>query len=148
MLLSGCSLGPPPVAPTLDASATAQTWPDPPEPARYAYVRNLVGEEDFVDKTTSPDRFQRVFNWVVGLAIGKPRYEELQRPVAGTTDEAGRVYVVDSAQHAVFVFDLPAKRLVTWPQAAKNLEFASPVAICGDGRGGVLVTDSELHEVF
>lgn len=149
LLLSGCALGPETAAPKLTVAADAPVWPLPPEQPRYAYVGTLLGERDFLAPGHDEVRgLGTALKWLVGLVIGEPRYIELQRPVSGMTDEQGHVYVIDASHRAVMVFDMTQKRLRRWTLAAKGLPFLSPVAIVGDGRGGFLVSDAELAEVF
>lgn len=145
----GCAPKDAPSAYVPQAAAGAPVWPPAPEKPRYAYVTSLIGEKNMI----SPDekRFsglKAAFRWFAGIVAGEGDYLELQRPVSGTTDAAGRIYVVDASHRAVMVFDTVKRRLLMWRAAAKGLRFKSPVAIAGDGAGGFLITDSELAEVF
>jgi DNA-binding beta-propeller fold protein YncE len=99
-------------------------------------------------ETATPPLFTTALKWVVGLAIDKPTYFELRRPVGGMVDERGRIYVVDVGHKAVIVFDMAGRRILRWRQAAPGVAFVSPVAIAGDGAAGFLVTDSERKEVI
>lgn len=148
VLLSGCPTVPERTAPILDPPPQAAVWPQPPDPARYAFVRNLMGEQDFAGDTRARDTASRVFAWVVGLVLGKAQYLELRRPVGGMTDDAGRIYVVDASHKAVIVFDLAQRQVLKWAQAARGVPFESPVGIVADAKGGFLVTDSQLREVI
>jgi len=136
-------------APNLEPEPKARVWPQPPETPRYAYVRSLVGERDFVPPDSKGvGTFTKVLKWIAGIFVGDPEYLELRRPVSGMTDEAGRIFVVDMSHRAVIVFDMPAKKVRKWSVAAEGRKFVSPVALVGDGAGGLYVTDAELKEVF
>ena len=147
--LAGCAGQPESAASLLEPTAGAPVWPAAPEISRYAFVRTLIGERDFVTPgRAASDGLQSALRWLAGLVVGEPDYIELRRPVSGMTDAEGRVYVVDASHRAVMVFDLADRRLLKWGQATRGVSFVSPVGIVDDGRGGVLVTDSELGAVY
>lgn len=147
-VMAACA-GPERKTPTLEPATQSIVWPDPPETARYALAGVLIGERDFIaEDAASPDTATAALRWIAGLVVGEEDYEELRRPVSGMTDASGRVYVVDASRKSVVVFDMLGKEFREWRAAAPKLAFAAPVAIAGDDAGGVLVTDSELAEVF
>lgn len=146
--LAGCAAGPVDSRALLEPQGDARVWPLGPDTPRYAYVGTLVGERDFERGRETRGAVVRGLKWIAGLVIGEGDYLELRRPVSGMADEDGRIFVVDAGHRAVMVFDLPRGRFVKWDRAAPGLSFLSPVGIAGDGRGGILVTDSELGEVF
>ena len=148
LLLAGCAVDAERIAPTLDVTRDSPVWPEPPAVPRYAFLQELIGERDFVAEDDTGSTLGTVFRWVVGLVVGEPRYLELRRPVSGMVDDRGRICVLDTSLKAVIVFDLSAKEVLRWREAAPNTAFESPVAIVGDGHGGYLVTDSELGEIF
>jgi len=147
--LAGCAIQPQTVTPALEPEPGGPVWPAPPDIPRYALAGVLIGERDFV----APDQeeantVRSALAWVAGLMIGEPKYIELQRPVSGMTDSRGWIYVVDASHKAVVVFDMTEHRLRLWRLADKSRPFVSPIAIVADGRGGFLITDAELGEVF
>ena len=147
LLLAGCAT--PKVAPTLEAGPKAAVWPNEPETPRFAYAGTLVGEQDFVSPAGDGGRStaMKVAEFITGALFGQAAPVELQRPIAGVVDADGRVMVVDMAQQAVMVFDMPAKELRRWPHATEESDFAAPSGIALDGQGGVYVTDTELGMV-
>ncbi len=148
LLLAACAEREGDVTPTLAPELSGPVWPVPPEPARYALAGVLVGQQDFIDPSQRESSgLQTAFEWVVGLVVGPRRYKELRRPVAGLVRADGSVLVVDAGLKGVAVFDMPGKRFYIWDEASPGAGFASPVAIAEDGRGGYLVTDSELARV-
>ena len=147
-LVAGCTTAPFDPAVLLEPKAGANTWPAEPETPRYVYVGQLIGEADFARHKKVSDGIGKVLKFIAGLVTGESDRLELRRPVSGLTDDSGRVFVVDAGHRAVMVFDMSRGRLLKWDVAARGTDFVSPVAIASDGRGGVLVTDSELGEVF
>lgn len=139
-----------PTAPiSLEPTPEARIWPPPPDTARYALVRVLIGERDFLAPAhEETDAVVSALNWIAGIIVGEPHYVELQRPVSGLTDERGWIYVVDASHRAVVVFDMTDQRLRLWRAAAKGEPFESPIGIARTASGDFLVTDSELREVI
>lgn len=149
LLLAGCAEPAPSIAPNLSPAPGALTWPQPPDTPRYALAGILIGKQDFIaPEDRQPAGFDKTLRWIAGLVIGPRRYPELQRPVAGLTRADGTVLVVDASNKAVFVFDMSGKRFDRWIDAAQGIGFESPIAIAEDSRGGYLITDSKLGEVF
>lgn len=148
-MLGACSLAPEPVAPVLLPTADGPVWPSGPDIPRYAYSGMLLGERDFRPPDESGgSRVKSALSWLIGLSAENERLIELQRPMAGTTDHDGRIYVTDISHHAVLIFDVVGKRLLKWDQAAPGEAFKAPIGIAYDGADGVFVADSELGEVF
>lgn len=158
LLLSGCAetkyvmrLDPEPVpAARSGMQAAERVWPGPPETPRFRYVGTLIGEENFIPDEQGRGRNAgvRLLRWLAGLAGGGEDKVELQRPQTGMADGAGRVYVTDISNHAVFVFDQAAGRLLVWTQAQEQLGFVTPVGIAEGADGRILVADAELGRVF
>lgn len=147
LVLGGCAG--PKLAPTLAPAGQAKVWPDPPETARYAYAGTLIGENDFTTDTAATSRSTalKIAEFITGALFGQAAPVELQRPVAGTVDAEGRVYVADMGQQAVMVFDMPAKKFLRWNQATDEQDFAAPSGVALDGKGGLYVTDTNLGVV-
>lgn len=148
-LLAGCAGGP--SGPVIDFSVKpdSPTWPEPPDPPRYALVGEMIGEADFA---AARGRLRtgagRILRAIAGLAVGKRRYQELRRPVSGFTDEEGRIFVADMSLRAVAEFDMTQSKFHIWREAAKKEFFSAPTAVISDGAGGVYVSDAEKAEVF
>ena len=149
-LLAGCA-GPAQVL-RLEPSATAvaPVWPAPQseERARYRYLGQLTGEDNLHAPEGGGTDLRTVFNWLVGLVEGEGGRVVLQRPQGGAVDAQGRVLVTDVSRKAVFVFDEAAGRLEVWDDIGRGRRFASPIAVAAGPDGQVLVTDSELGQVF
>ncbi|RDB42441.1 6-bladed beta-propeller [Halomonas sp. DQ26W] len=151
LLLAGCASAPelfhyrPPAEP---GEQSTQVWPEPPETARYAYVGQLLGEQNFRAAAEARSTGERMVRWLVGLGSGDREPTVLRRPSAVTVDADGRVYVTDMAHPSVYVFDPVAPRLSVWERADVGQPFVAPsgVAILPDGE--LLVADAELGAVF
>lgn len=126
-----------------------RVWPAPPEQARYRYMGQLIGENNF-----RPEEVQvrsaagNLFDWLVGLAGDKPNPVVLQRPQGGMVDEAGRVYVTDIGRGGVFVFDKSAGKLNVWEMASRTARFETPIGIVSGAHGEILVADADLRSVI
>lgn len=120
-------------------------FPQPPEVPRYMYAGQLVGESNFrVPGAEQRGAFERLWRAVIGLDADDARPTVLQRPVAGSADANGRIYVTDASRQAVFVFDEKAGELLVWDKARGLTPFASPVGVAPAPDGGVFVADAEL----
>jgi DNA-binding beta-propeller fold protein YncE len=97
-LLAACASTPPP--PT--EAFVPPVYPPPPAEPRFVYERTLLYNED-VEEVTSGMRFKQ-------FALGEARkLMGLVKPF-DVAVHAGRVYVTDTVQRAVLVFDIPGKR--------------------------------------
>lgn len=126
----------------------APVFPAAPETPRFRYAGQLLGEENFVDEDGGRKHTAvKLLRWLVGLAGGQDKVT-LMRPQSGVVDEQGRVYVTDTAAHAVFVFDRAAGKLLVWEEAIGRRRFATPVGIALGPAGQVLVADADLGLVL
>jgi DNA-binding beta-propeller fold protein YncE len=131
------------------AAGTTATWPAAPETARYGYVGELVGEQNFVPEAgDTRSKGMKVLAWLVGLFDSDEDRTVLKRPQSGTVDAEGRIYVTDVSNHAVFVFDQAAGKLLVWNRAMPNKRFVTPIGIAIGAGGQILVADAELGRVF
>ena len=146
-LLAGCASGPKFMS--LHAVDSAEErklfFPPLPEIPRYVYAGQLLGEVNFQEEKKTMSSARSFFRWLVGL--DEQRQIELQRPQTGVVDEAGRVYVTDAGQGAVFVFDPVGGELSVWSKAEGMLGFSTPSGIALGPGGEVLVADSKLGVV-
>ncbi len=146
--LAGCAAPAPSVMRYEGQAGAATVWPSPPDPPRYRYVGQLTGEENFQHDHQAMNGGRRMLAWLVGLVAGQRAPVVLQRPQAGFTDEAGRVYVTDVSRAAVYVFDEAAGRLEVWEMAGRNLRFETPLGISAGEQDQILVADGGLGRVI
>ena len=131
------------------AEAAAQpAWPSADSLPRLEYAGELIGERNFVAVDGSEGRGRQFLRWLAG--IGRSRGDELRlvRPQSGLVNGAGEILVTDAGRSSIFVFDTVNGSLEVWTRAEPLTEFMAPVDIERDGRGGYLVSDSELGAVF
>ncbi len=130
------------------AGSEGVVWPPPPEQARYRFVGQLTGEENFGVSEDDNEFFGvRAVRWLVGLVAGKRIPSILQRPQGGMVDSAGRVYVTDVSRQAVCVFDPAEGKFLVWEMARPDMPFRMPIGITEGPNDEVWVTDSELAMV-
>ncbi|MCF8212106.1 MAG: 6-bladed beta-propeller [Rhodoferax sp.] len=124
-------------------------WPAAPEQARYRYVGQLLGQDNLVAEAANQRNMGiKIFHWLVGLFDDTEEKITLKRPQTGTVDAQGRVYVTDISNHAVFVFDQAAGKLLVWEMAQETRRFVTPIGIAVGAGGQILVADAELGQVF
>jgi DNA-binding beta-propeller fold protein YncE len=132
-------------------------WPQPPDPPRYRYVGELLGERNFTRTDNAEATFTSALKWIVGL-FDTEEAMALQRPQHGTTDDKGRIYVVDAGRNAVVVFDPnpPADgksnkeggQLLVWKVLQPDMAIGSPIAVEQVWDGNIAVSDALLGAVF
>ena len=128
-LLSGC-------ARTL--SPVDLVWPNPPDDPKIRYVRGYSSGNEF--GKTGLDAFREV---LFGDDVGG----RLAKPYGVAADKEGRVYVTDSGQAMVWVFDEQTKK-VTYLGTSGQGALKSPIGIAVDARGVIFVSDVTLKRVY
>lgn len=90
--------------PESERAFVSPVYPPPPAEPRFVYERTLLYNED-VEEVTSGMRFKQ-------YALGESRkLRGLVKPFDVAVHE-GRVYVTDTVQRVVLLFDIPGKRFV------------------------------------
>lgn len=126
-----------------------KTWPALPEEARYQYVGELTGEDNFrPDNWANRSNASKLLDWIVGLTGYSDKPVVLQRPQSGMVDAEGRIYVTDIGRGAVYVFDKVSGQLEVWESTGDNERLVAPIGIAPGREGEILVADAELHSVF
>lgn len=151
LLLTGCASAPPTfnIIPAEEPnSRELLTWPEPPDPARYAYVGQLLGEQNFRIPTDTMSTAEKVFRWIVGLGSGDREPTVMRRPNAIAEGPGGRIFVTDMGRPSVFVFDMVTPELQVWKQATPGEPFLAPSGIEALPGGDILVADAERGAVF
>ena len=111
-------------------------WPPAPDQARIRFVTTISKPADV---GAGPSFFGRVWS----VVAGRSRRPEVIRPQAVATDSAGRLFVVDTEQQMVHVFD-PGRKRYTYLGGP----FASPVAVAIGPGDVAYVSDAVRRRVF
>jgi len=111
------------------AARAALSWPEPPAPARVAFVRVLTPAV----AGGRPSRLRRVLDAITGGSSVTPA---LAQPHGIAVDDAGQVFVADTFAGMIHVFDVPREKYSTLRVAGRSL---IGVATIGDR---LFVTDS------
>lgn len=134
-------------------------WPPAPDRPRLRYAGELLGEPNFSDL---PGNQYNVV-WRSALLVGKwlaglfddPRKMVMLRPIHGTTDAQGRIFVVDAGRNAILVFEAQTHQgekgegaLQAWTHATELGEFQAPIAITTAWADTLAVSDASLKAVF
>ena len=98
-LMAGCAARKPPEQPL------RLVWPAPPEKTRIEFVRSISSQKDVNEDTTFT---QTVVNFLAGI---KPPPDVLTEPMGvAVSDDGNVVYVSDTGQSAIFVFDFGKRK--------------------------------------
>ncbi len=149
VLVQGCAQIPAQFRYHPDESKVAElVWPSAPDIARYGYVGQLTGEDNFYrpgEKTANVGA--RFLRWVVGLGEHSASPVVLQRPQAVIGSPDGRLYVSDVSRQAVYMFDTTQARLEVWQYAGEEMRFMLPIGMALGKDGELLVADAALKFV-
>ncbi len=134
LILSGCSSTPP-----KQTFEHFPVYPAPPDKPRFIYERTLQTNED-VEKLSALDRFKI-------MATGRsPQVRGLVKPY-GVAVYKGRVYVTDTAQDAVLLFDIPGGHFRQFGQDDPG-KLGKPIGITVSKQGEVFVADVTARRVL
>lgn len=132
-ILAGCASAPP------VPEFVPPVFPGPPDTARFIFERSL-SFSDNVEKTTRANRFKM-------FALGEHHtVKGLIKPF-GVAAYRGQVYVTDTAQRVVVVFDIAHGR---YREIGVNKpgQLTKPMGIDVSSRGEVFVSDMTLRQIF
>ena len=128
-------LGCAPTSSTMKGDSSGEyVWPSPPETPRIRWLTQWANKKDFGGVSQ-----------IMTFLVGEEKIEQLRRPTGVVADSSGNIYVADSEQRIIFVFD----------QEKKTLRFlgigslAGPVCLAIDNKRGIIfVSDSRLKRVY
>lgn len=129
-LVTACATPPPVATPHVE---TKLVFPAPPDEPRIVYERTIYGTADVVKKSSSAD-FQRFVTGDIpgGEGLGKPYAVAVWR---------GKVFVSDSAERYVRVFDVRAGKHYRIGEGDQGRLF-KPLGIDVDDKGNLYVADA------
>lgn len=109
-------------------------WPPPPETPRIRYVETWTGLYDFGKQSA-----------VLDVLMGPEIVRRVKRTNGVLADSAGNIFVADSEQRTIFVFDKQKKTV----RFIGDGTVQAPIDLAFDNKGGVLfVSDSRVKKVF
>ncbi len=132
-LLAACASGPAP------REFTPPVYPPPPDEPRFVYERTLLYNSDVEDYSRS----MRFRDFAVG---GSRKLKGLVKPFDVAT-RRGRVYVSDSVQRAVMVFDIPGARFFEIGKEQPG-RLTKPLGIDIAGDGTLYVADITARRIM
>jgi DNA-binding beta-propeller fold protein YncE len=131
--LAGCASAPPPAP-----KASALYFPPPPEAPRFVYERAIYSSADVVPDEANADLRRMV--------TGESRMGEgLAKPYAVAVHK-GKVFVSDSAERYIKVFDVPAGRFYRIGETDPG-RIQKPLGIDVDRAGRLYVADASARDV-
>ena len=133
MVMASCASAP--EAPT---ASKPLVFPPPPDEARFIYERTLYSSADVVEEDSNENMKRLLVGGVrTGEGLGKPY---------GVAVYQGRVFVADSAQHAVVVFDIPGRRFFRIGEADPG-SLVMPLGLYLDAKSNLYVVDGSAKHV-
>ncbi len=138
--VTGVTAGKDKSAPPRPARLSNLVWPQPPQQKRIGYLLQIRGVDDVLG---APKR-----SWVDRAAGAKPAAprQSLRAPYGVATDSQGRIYVADSGNRSVFVFDIQHRR-VEYRGDHAPAKLALPVGLAIDDQDRLFVSDAFLHQI-
>lgn len=122
-----------------EKDAVSLIWPNPPEPARVAYLKTIERPRDIGAQTGF---FAKLAEYIMGA-----RVDDIVKPYGVAVDSGGRIIVADTAFRRIHIFDAAKKKYISVDEAGDSA-FSSPIAVATDGADNIYATDSTLGKVF
>ena len=139
ILASIMSLGMGSVKNPIDAPKERLVWPPPPWEPRIEFLYSITTPDDMQIKKGF---FHRLWEFIAG----EPG-EGIIKPFGVYADERGRVYVTDTAEQSVHVFD-PKDNKYFVIESVKKHRLVSPIDVALDKEGNIYVSDSVYRRVY
>ena len=118
-------------------------WPQPPDQMRIRYLGEYFGEFDLLPRKQAKGG---ILERLAGVSVSPEERPRMIKPYGVAVDSKGRIYVADSAQNKVFVFDLENRTLdFRGDQAPAHIEI--PIGVAVDRQDRLFVSDSKLHQI-
>jgi DNA-binding beta-propeller fold protein YncE len=114
---------------TTTAGGTVEYWRTVPTVKEFTKPRNF---------------FVKVFDWVAGMAEGKP---EIIRPYATAYDSVGRLLVADPGQRGVHLYDVETHKY-QFLKGPRGKNLLSPIGVACDAKDNIYVTDSVRAQIY
>jgi len=112
-------------------------WPNPPETPRIKYLRSFSNANEFGNSGST----------VLAFLFGDESSGTMAKPYGVATSQDGKVYVADSGQGLVWIFDEKNKK-VSFLGTSGQGKLIQPIGVAVDKRGVVFVSDVKLNRVY
>jgi DNA-binding beta-propeller fold protein YncE len=122
---------------------TKLIWPAPPETTRIRYIQQVLGERDLVGaQLKKPGWLEKA----AGVTVQNEELPTLKKPYGVAVDSKGLIYVADSPQRKIFVFDVEKKKLAfRGDQPPARLEL--PIGLAIDDKDRLFVSDAKTRQI-
>lgn len=115
-------------------------WPPPPWEPRIEFLYSITTPDDLQIKKGF---FRRLWEFIAGESR-----EGLVKPFGVFADEGGRIYVTDTADQSVHVFDPKDNNYFVIEGIDKKSRLTSPIGVATDAGGNIYVSDSVTRRVY
>ncbi|MCC6501501.1 MAG: 6-bladed beta-propeller [Deltaproteobacteria bacterium] len=110
-------------------------WPEPPDEPKIKYVRAYKGSADFSGGGVA-----------TSILLGGETGMALKKPMGVFVGNDSKIYVTDTANSDVFIFDPKNSKMNTLANMGAKL-FYKPIGVTADTDGRIFVTDSQVDKV-
>ncbi len=111
-------------------------WPLPPDPPKMRFDKSFSGAKEFFGGS-----------FVADVLLGEAPWPVFVKPIGVYIDKQDRIYVSDTGNAMVQVFDPKAKAPMIMTAAGRS-PFAKPMGIAADNKGKVFVTDTGSDIIY
>lgn len=110
-------------------------WPEPPDEPKIKYLRAYKGSSDFSSGGIASD-----------ILLGGEAGTMLKKPMGVFVGNDSKIYVTDTANSDVFIFDPKNSKMKTLSGMGARI-FYKPIGVTADTDGRIFVTDSQVDKV-
>jgi DNA-binding beta-propeller fold protein YncE len=115
-------------------------WPPPPWEPKIEFLYSISSPDDMQIKKGF---FRRVWEFVAGESR-----EGIIKPFGVFADDNGRLYVTDTADQSVHVFDQKERKYFVFSDTGKRQRLTYPIDVTTDKEGYIYVSDSVRRRVY
>lgn len=115
-------------------------WPPPPWEPKIEFLYSITTPDDMQIKKGF---FRRLWEFIAGSSK-----EGIVKPFGVFADDTGRIYVTDTGDQSVHVFDPNNNNYFVIEGINKKYRFSSPIGVAADNEGNIYVSDSVMRRVY
>lgn len=124
----------------LDQKPAQTFFPEPPDEPRFAFERSITSNLDVVEVKKGSELLESLAGQNTAVAG-----EGMTKPYAVAAHH-GRIFVTDSAENVVSVFDIPQRKFFKIAETPSG-PLGKPLGLDVDGMGNIYVTDAKNRVV-